>query len=177
MILALATAAGVIITALMLIVTIRQNRDTKYLQFIKDTDEELSEMIKEEPKLDSRDSCIIYAYNYIDICDRIMFVIKKGIISKEFFTYYLDFFNYSVTMMWWYTVTYPTDIHSLNSSWNMLTKWIKDENNEFPSKAHPYPIMHLPQKMKELLPTNEQTKDEVKILESLRTHMDKIRTN
>jgi hypothetical protein len=129
-----------------LIVTIKQNQKVGYLEFVKDTDLELSNYLKEELNLKGRDACIIYSYNYIDLCDRIILLIEKKKVPREFFEYYVDFFNYAVTVMWWYAKIYPEDQHSLKTSWSSLKNWIIDNNEMIP-----YPIMHLPSEMKKIL--------------------------
>ncbi|HUU47709.1 MAG TPA: hypothetical protein VMW55_02885 [Nitrosopumilaceae archaeon] len=139
MLLALATVAT-------LIFTIRQNNDVKYLDFVKSTDAEISQQLEKELHLKGRDDCIIYGYNYIDMCDRIMFLIKKRKVPQEFLEYYLGFFNYAITMMWWYAKIYPNDEHSLKSSWLSLKRWIAQKN-----EINPYPLMHLPAEMKKIL--------------------------
>lgn len=159
-ILAFATAGGVIITALMLIATVRQNHDTKYLEFIKDVDTEITEQLEKETKLANRDECIIYAYNYIDICDRILFLINRGIISKNMINYYQDFFCYAATMMWWYTTIYTEDVYSIKHSWPSMLDWISDH-------IIPYPIMHLPKQMQSELANDKKQVDEYTIRNDL----------
>ena len=151
-----------VISVIMVIITIRQNQDTKYLQFIKDIDSEISQQLEKEPGLKGRDACIIHAYNYIDICDRVLFLIKKGKISKEFFEYYRDFFSYAVTMMWWYVTIYPQDEHSLKYSWSALIHWIVYEN------AVAYPAMHLPDEMKNEIGKEKSVVDSTKLCDELK---------
>ena len=131
-----------VISVIMVILTIGQYNKTKYLEFIKDVDLEISQQLEKETNLKDRNDCIIYAYNYIDICDRVLFLLKKGKISKTFYEYYRDFFSYAATMMWWYITIYPQDEHSIKNSWSSLTYWIVNENIEA------YPAFHLPEAMK-----------------------------
>jgi len=140
---------GAIIAALVsliaLVFTIRQNNNVKYLEFIKNVDEEFSNHLEKENSLKDREECLVYAYNYIDICDRILFLIKRHKVPQEFYDYYLDFFNYAITIMWWYSKIYPEDKHSLETSWPSITQWIYEK------KGTPYPFMHLPKVMKDQL--------------------------
>ena len=129
-----------------LIVTLWLARESNYLNFIKDMDQRLADHLEKEPKLEGYDDSIVYAYNYIDICDQIMFLIKNKKIPHHFFQYYLDFFNYSVTLMWWYAAVYPDDTRSLKYSWLAITDWIVDKN-----EARPYHVMHLPKAMQDEL--------------------------
>ncbi len=140
---ALVTAA---VSVIMVIVTVKQNNDTKYLEFIRNVDREISNHLEKETSLKGKDACIIYAYNYIDICDRVLFLIRNGTISKAFLEYYGDFFSYASTVMWWYVLVYPKDVHSIKNSWPSLIRWIVNENHES------YPAMHLPTAMKDILP-------------------------
>ncbi len=135
-----------------LIITIRQTRDARYLEFVNDTDEKLSEHIEKGDNVVGRDKLITYAYNYIDICERIMFLINKKKVTEDFFDYYYDFLNYGVTIMWWYTVMYD-DKHPLMKTWHHMTDWVSYDQK---SKPDPYPLDHLPDKMKEELPIREK---------------------
>ncbi len=142
-----------------LLITIRQNRYVRYLEFVKGIDNELAQHIEKETKLDGREECIIYAYNYIDICDRVMFLINRKVIAKDFFEYYHDFFNYAITIMWWYTVIHPEDSYSLKISWPTITRWIAHQNNDAP-----YPVTHLPKEMqKELANIHRDTTDKTSL--------------
>jgi len=129
-----------------LFLTVRQNNSVKYLDFIKNTDTEISQLIKEELTLKNKNECIIYAYNYIDLCDRVLFLIQNKSIQKGFKKYYFDFFNYTITIMWWYSKIYPEDKHSFKISWTALKKWIEEEEG-----ISPYPLMFLPEEMKKTL--------------------------
>ena len=146
------TGIGTLLLALAsiigLIITLRQDRDARYLEFLKDVDAELSLHLEKEKALEDRDECITYAYNYIDICERILFLVTKKKIPYDFIKYYYDFFNYALTMMWWYTTVYD-DEHSPTESWPTLTKWL------FNNEMEPYPIAHLPKKMREVLTTEK----------------------
>ena len=129
-----------------LYLTIRQHNNVKYLDFIKNTDIEISQLIKEELTLKNKEECVIYAYNYIDLCDRILFLVQNKTIQKGFKEYYFDFFNYAITIMWWYSKIKPEDRHSFKISWSALKKWIEEGN-----KIDPYPISHLPEVMRKAL--------------------------
>jgi len=144
--LAIGTIIIAIISIATLIFTIRQNNDVKYLEFVKNTDNEISRQIEKELKLKGKDECLVYAYNYIDMCERIMFLINKRKVPRDFFEYYLNFFNYAITMIWGYAKIYPEDVHSLQSSWLSLKEWIFKKN-----EINPYPVMHLPTEMKKIL--------------------------
>jgi len=150
-------AIGAIIAAFAsvagLIITIRQSRDAKFLEFIKEVDTEITEHLEKELTLKGEDDCIVYAYNYIDICDRIAFLIEKNKIQREFLDYYRDFFNYSVTVMWWYTTRHE-DRHSLKLSWPPLIRWILKE------EGTPYPVEHLAKEMIKFLSEKEKNTDE-----------------
>jgi hypothetical protein len=124
------------------LITLIQARESNYLNFIKDMDQRLANQIEKELELKGYDDSIVYAYNYIDICDQIMFLIDNKKIPRSFYNYYLDFFNYSITIMWWYTAVYPEDTHSLKHSWPAITHWLVSND-----MVHPYPIMHLPKTM------------------------------
>jgi len=140
---------------LVLFLTVRQNNNVKYLDFIKNTDTEISQLIKEELTLKNKNECIIYAYNYVDLCDRVLFLIQNKAIQKGFKEYYFDFFNYAVTIMWWYSKIYPEDKHSFKISWSALKKWIEEEG-----EISPYPLMHLPEEMKKTLTEGKINTDE-----------------
>jgi hypothetical protein len=128
---------------LILFLTVRQHNNVKYLDFIRNTDTEISQLIKEELTLKNKNECVIYAYNYIDLCDRILFLIQNKAVQKSFKAYYFDFFNYAITIMWWYSKMVPEDRHSFKISWSALKKWIEEEE-----EITPYPLMHLPEEMK-----------------------------
>lgn len=144
---------GTIIVAIVSIATlaftIKQSRNINYLEFVKNTDIELSKQLEKELELKGKEQCIVYTYNYIDLCDRIMFLIRKRKIPQEFFEYYRDFFNYAVTMIWGYVKIYPEDEHSLQTSWFTLKEWIAQED-----EINPYPLIHLPLEMKKILKEN-----------------------
>jgi hypothetical protein len=146
-----------------LIVTLWQARESHYLNFIKNMDQTLAEHLEKEPKLEGHDDSIMYAYNYINICDQIMFLIKNKKIPRDFYRYYLDFFNYSITMIWWYSTIYPEDNHSLKHSWPAITNWITHGNG-----GNPYPTMHLPKALqnelakKSIIPVDAEIYNQVK---------------
>jgi len=141
---------GTIIVAVVsigtLIFTIRQSKNVNYLEFVKNTDVEFTKQLEKELTLEGKEQCIVYAYNYIDLCDRIMFLIEKRKVPQDFFEYYRDYFNYAITMMWGYSKIYPEDQHSLQTSWFSLKEWINQEG-----EINPYPLMHLPEEMKKIL--------------------------
>lgn len=159
MIAAFASVAG-------LIFTIRQASDARYLEFIKNIDTELTEHLEKELKLDGEAACIVHSYNYIDICDRIAFLIENKKIRPEFLDYYYDFFNYAITVLWWYT-TNEEDNRSLEYSWPPLIRWIVR------GEGKPYPVKHLPEKMVELLSETEKNTDQNTLYSQL---VDRIKT-
>lgn len=152
-----------------LIFTIRQNQNTNYLEFVKNSDLELSQQLEKELNLKNKDECIVYAYNYIDLCDRIMFLIGKRKIPQDFFEYYRDFFNYAITMMWCYSKIYPEDEHSLKSSWLSLKDWITQKND-----CVPYPLMHLPAEMKKILKSQNIDIDQNTVKKDLKEKLNSL---
>lgn len=167
--LGLGTLVFAIATILTLIYTIRQTRESRYLDFIKDIDKRLAEQIEKENDLEDHEQRLIYAYNYIDICEQVMFLIKKRKLHEDFFNYYIDFFNYAITLLWWYTTVYPEDKHSLKSSWSTMTDWIIFE------KPEPYPLMHLPAAMKDELSDVQKATDVVILHNDLVKRIEAIR--
>lgn len=138
-----------------LIITIRQNRDSNYLEFINNTDKTLSEHLERGAELDkadkNREDRLSYAYNYVDTCERILFLMNNGKVPKDFFDYYYDFLNYGLTMMWWYGSVYKED-RRLTKAWPLMTKWVLQDGLKFIKKKSigkpdPYPLEHLPDGM------------------------------
>lgn len=127
-----------------LIITLRQDRQTKILSFIKETDREISDQIEKENHLKDFDQCINYTYNYLDIIERIAFFCKYNKDIKKYASYYSGFFNYAVTMMAWYISVYD-DKYKLEETWPNLVEWFRH------NVMNPYDSTHLPtQLLKEL---------------------------
>ncbi|MGI0009875.1 MAG: hypothetical protein ACREAE_00570 [Nitrosopumilaceae archaeon] len=153
---------------------LRQDRDAKYLSFIKEIDDELWQLIRAELK--TSDQCIDHAYYYLEILDRVAFLIDKKKIPYDFGEYYQNYFNYSVTVMGWYTRVY-NDKHTPEQNWPSLVKWLKDYHD-----ITPYPIDHLPIRLiRELIKNKIYTKKEIeegadinKILEGLPEDIKKV---
>ncbi len=132
---------GTILTGLAavvgLIITLRQDRETKILSFIKETDREISEQLDKEEFQKDFSQCITYTYNYLDIMERIAFFCKDNRNLKKYGPYYQTFFNYAVPMMAWYISVYD-DKHALKESWPKLVEWFSDH------VMNPYDAKHLP---------------------------------
>lgn len=147
------TGIGTIVAAFIavgaLVVTLRQDKAARYLEFLKDVDFELSDHLEKEKNLEDLEQCLVYCYNYISICERILFLVYRKKIPKDFVDYYKEFFNYSLTMMWWYKSAYD-DEHSPTESWPSLTSWILTK------EMNPYPFAHLPKQMREELAMKDE---------------------
>jgi hypothetical protein len=128
-------AGGVAVIGL--IWTLKQDRNTRFLEFIKDVDGEIAEHIKNDEKLENYNECVTHAYVYLEILDRIAFLLDKRKIPSDFSEYYKNYFNYGVTMMIWYVFAWQ-DKHTIEENWPSLIGWFKKNT------LNPYPIKHLP---------------------------------
>ena len=160
------TGTGTIIVAIFtagsLIYTILQDKKTRLLEFVKDVDSEIAEHLKKDEDLRTRDECVTHAYVYLEILDRIAFLLEKKKIPKLFSDYYKNFFNYGITMMLWYVYAWQ-DMHTLEDNWPSLIKWFKKNGAEPDDKKkgvkpddkkkglNPYPSEHLPSKAYQII--------------------------
>lgn len=136
------TIIGGVATAGALIYTMLQDKKTRLLEFVKDVDAEIAEHLKNDEILKTRDECVTHAYVYLEILDRIAFLLEKNKIPKLFSDYYKNFFNYGITMMLWYVYAWQ-DRHTLEENWPSLIEWFK--KNRIEKKGlNPYPLTHLP---------------------------------
>src|SRR5574342_634351 len=85
-----------------LVWTLRNDRNTRFLEFIKDVDNEIADHLKNDEKLENDAECVTHAYVYLEILDRITFLLYSRKIPQEFSEYYKNYFNYGVTMLIWY---------------------------------------------------------------------------
>lgn len=131
-----------------------KERNTRILGFLKDTDEEISRQIEKEEKVNDFNGCLIYAYNYLDIMERISYLQDARKIPKYLGEYYHTFFDYAVTIMFWYTTAY-NDKHSPGDSWPSLIGWFKEHD------MHPYEIRHLPDFMQQTLKRDKASPTEM----------------
>lgn len=136
----------VAIAAIMIpyILEIRKDRNAKFLGFLKEVDDEIWSHLKEEKDLAKLEHCLTYAYRYLEILDRISYLLQRDKIPPEFSDYYQNHFNYAHTMMTWYLHVYD-DGHSPEENWPSLIEWF---NNH---KIKPYDFGHLPEIMQEEL--------------------------
>jgi hypothetical protein len=141
-----------------LVITLRQNREARLLDFFSETDKAITDQLEIERDLKGLEECIVYVYNYLDIMERISFLRIKGKIPEYAARYYKSFFEYGITMMAWYTSipeqegsSRPYDKRSLSDNWPSLVEWLKKEQEmarktkEKEMKA--YGIEHLPPQM------------------------------
>jgi len=143
-----------------LIWALRNDRNTRFLEFIKDVDKEIADHIKNDEKLENNDECVTHAYVYLEILDRIVFLLEKKKIPKEFSEYYRNYFNYGATMLIWYIIAWQ-DKHTLEENWPSLIGWFKI------NILHPYPLNHLPSMLGNRL-------EELKAVEEAEQFIEKI---
>ncbi len=127
-----------------LIFALKQDRDARILGFLKETDQEIARQLEKEETLRDYDECIVYAYNYLDIMQRIAFLYLHRRIPSSLANYYRTFFNYAETIMGWYTSVYD-DKHPPEYSWPELIDWFAGQ------KMEPYHVQHLPKAMRDEL--------------------------
>lgn len=147
------TLIGGAATAGALIYTILQDKKTRLLEFVKDVDAEIAEHLKDDEDLRTRDECVTHAYVYLEILDRIAFLLEKKKIPKLFSDYYKNFFNYGITMMLWYVFAWQ-DMHKIEENWPSLIAWFKKnsiERNDGKKLLNPYPSAHLPSRAYQII--------------------------
>ncbi len=132
-----------------LIYSMWQERNTRFLEFLKDTDREISEQLQQQEKLEDLEQCLVYAYTYLDIMNRIAFLYTHNKIPKLFLDYYREYFNYGLTVMGWYTNVWE-DKHDPTFAWGDMIKLFNDGKIEI----SPFHYEHMPDAM-----TNELSKD------------------
>jgi len=132
-----------------LVVTLRQDRESKILAFLSDTNKVIAHQLEIEKDLKDLEDCIVYAYNYLDILEGIAFLRVRNKIPEYVARYYKSFFEYGITMMAWYASiperegsSAPYDKRNPSDNWPELVGWLANERQ---MKA--YGVKHLPPQM------------------------------
>jgi len=132
-----------------LIYSMLQERNTRFLEFLKDTDREISEQLQQQEKLEQFEQCLVYAYTYLGIMNRIAFLYEHKKIPKLFLDYYREYFNYGLTVMGWYTNVWE-DKHDPTFAWNDMIQLFYDGEIEI----SPFHYEHMPDAMTDKLNRN-----------------------
>ena len=116
---------------------------SRYITVAQSFSKQLSDLLKEESTLETKEDCELYVHRYLEPLDLIAFLINEGK-DKEIANYLSYWFPYGKTMMKWYDEKICDGNTESKSIWEELHKYcenncIKDEDPKtLPKKMREY---------------------------------------
>ena len=126
---ALFSIIGVAVGSFLTWKQLKQDADDKFSNLLIELDNDLTELIKTEQDLKTKDDCDYYIHNYLDRILRIAFLEDTRRVPDSMIIYFTHYFRYALAIKEWYFETEPVYSKLFSDRWESIESWCKNSRN------------------------------------------------